>query len=100
MQEPEMSDINQQGVGVSLDAQIVADRNSGWACVIVPKSKELFGTGAAIKVAGTVDGHQFEATMLPIGGGEHMIPIKAATRKVISKDIGDDVHVEITERRS
>lgn len=86
-------------VEVRLDAEIVADANSGWACVVVPDSKERFGTGRAVKVVGTVDGQALQATMLPIGGGRHMVPIKAEIRRSIGKGIGDQVHLEITERR-
>lgn len=81
-------------------AEITADSNSGWACVVVPSSQEQFGTGKPVKVVGLVDGHEIEATMLPIGNGRHMVPIKAAVRKAIAKGIGDQVRLEITGRRS
>ena len=86
-------------VDVTIDAALTADANSGWACVVVPNSQRRFGTGKAIKVRGTVDGHELDATMLPIGGGEHMVPIKAAVRKAIGKGLGDSVRLEITGRR-
>lgn len=79
---------------------IVADRNSGWASVIVPGSAVMLGTGQSVKVGGTIDGHQFEATMLQIGNGEHMIPVKAAVRKAIGKGIGDEVTLVVDRRRS
>jgi pheromone shutdown protein TraB len=37
--------------------------------------------------------------MLPVGGGAHMIPVKAAIRKAINKGVGDTVAVEIDARR-
>lgn len=95
-----MTDIAAQHFDIQLEAEIVTERNSGWACVVVPDSKQIFGTGKAVKISGTVDGLAFDATMLPVGGGLHMIPIKAATRKSLGKGIGDRVHVEITQRRS
>jgi len=95
-----MTDVSNQDIDIRLEAEIVADRNSGWACIVVPDSKRHLGTGTAVKISGAVDEQPFEATMLPIGGGEHMVPIKAALRKAIGKGIGDHVHLEITGRRS
>ena len=85
-------------IDVTITAPITNDRNSGWACVEWPGSREIFGTGAAVKVAGTVDGHPIEASMLPIGGGAHMIPIKAAIRKAIAKGPGDEVTIHLQQR--
>lgn len=79
---------------------IVVDRNSGWASVVVPGSAALLGTGQSVTVGGTIDGHQFEATMLPIGNGEHMIPVKAAVRKAIGKGLGDEVTLVVDRKTS
>lgn len=79
-------------------ATIGRDKNSGWACVSMPDSAERFGTGKAIKVTGTIDDHPLETTMLPTGGGTHMLPVKAAVRKAIGKDVGDHVVVHLTKR--
>ena len=87
-----------QDIDFRLDAVVSKDDNSGWACVSMADSAERFGTGKAIKVTGTVDGHPIEATMLPTGGGTHMLPIKAATRKVIGKGVGDEVSLHLTQR--
>ena len=95
-----MTDIAEQRVDIELEAEIVTERNSGWACVVVPGSKQIFGTGKAVKISGTIDGLAFDATMLPVGDGQHMIPIKAATRKSLGKGIGDRVGIEITQRPS
>ena len=88
-----------QQVDVAMHATITADANSGWACIVVPNPQQQFGTGKAVKIRGTIDGHELEATMLPIGGGEHMVPIKGAVRKAIGKDLGDSVRLQITGRR-
>lgn len=100
MPEIDRHDIAGDDTDVQVEAEIVADPNSGWACVVVPDSKRRFGTGRAMKVAGTIDHHPLEATMLPIGDGKHMVPIKAAIRKAIGKGIGDQVHLVIAERRT
>jgi len=79
-------------------ATLTTERNSGCTCVVVPDSGGSFGTRKPVKVAGTVDGHPFQATLLPIGDGTHMVPLKAALRKVIDKAIGDTVTVHLTQR--
>ncbi|WP_353650377.1 DUF1905 domain-containing protein [Nakamurella sp. A5-74] len=67
----------------------------------VPGSVELLGTGRAVKVAGTLDGHPFEATLMPSGAGLHWLPIRAALTKTIGKaTAGDLVDVLLTHRNS
>lgn len=58
-------------IDATFRANVIADSNSGWPCVQMPDSAEFFGTGKCVKVGGTVDGHDYEATMLPVGGGTH-----------------------------
>jgi hypothetical protein len=72
--------------------------NSGWTCVIWDESADFFGTRKAVKVAGTVDGYEFQATFMPFGDGRHMLPLRAALRKAIGKDIGDTVEVHLKEK--
>ncbi|WP_202614170.1 DUF1905 domain-containing protein [Marisediminicola antarctica] len=36
-----------------------------------------------MKVGGEADGISFEATMMPMGDGTHMVPLKAALRKAL-----------------
>lgn len=87
-----------QAIDFKLDAVISSDDTSGWACVSMTDSAKRFGTGKAIKVVGTIDGHPLGATMLPTGGGTHMLPIKGALRKAIGKGVGDEVSIHLTER--
>lgn len=89
-----------QPIDLSFTAEVIADPNSGWLCVQMPNSAELFGTGKSVKVAGTVDGHDYEASMLPVGGGVHMMPLRAPFRKVLKKGLGDEVVVHLTRRCS
>ena len=77
---------------------ITTERNSGWHCVVMPGSGDFFGTRKAVKVVGTVDDRPLEATMLPIGDGTHMVPLKAALRKTLGKGIGDEVTVHLVTR--
>lgn len=89
-----------QTLDVTFTATVIADSNSGWPCVQMPDSADFFGTGKAVKIGGTVDGHPYEATMLPVGGGIHMMPLRAAFRKLLAKSVGDDVTVRLTDRFS
>lgn len=69
--------------------------------VTVPGSAELLGTRRAVKVAGTIDGHPFTATLMPSGEGPHWLPLKAALRKLIGKDrAGTRVRFHLQERLS
>ena len=80
---------------------IIRETNSGWLCVVMPDSGNFFGTRRPVKIAGTIDGHPFNATMLPMGDGTHMVPIKAALRSTIGKhEPGLDVTVHLAQRLS
>ena len=69
--------------------------------VTVPGSAELFGTRRAVKVAGTVDGHDFTATCMPSGGGPHWLPLRKAICTAIGKDAaGQEVAVHLRQRLS
>jgi hypothetical protein len=69
--------------------------------VTVPGSAELLRTGRAVKVAGTIDGHPFAATLMPSGNGPHWLPIKAALCKLIGKhQAGEQVAFHLDQRLS
>lgn len=70
-----------------------------WTVVVMTDSARVFGTRRPVKVAGTMDGHAFEATLLPLGDGTHILPVKAAVRKAIGKGPGDDVAIHLHQRR-
>ena len=72
----------------------------GWTVVVMPDSGNLLGTRKPVKVGGTIDGHPFAATMLPLGDGTHLIPVKAALRKTIGKQAGAEITIRLTERFS
>lgn len=64
-------------------------------------SAELLGTRRAVKVAGTLDGHPFEATLMPSGAGPHWLPLRAALCTAIGKaDAGEQVTVHLQQRFS
>lgn len=64
-----------------------------------PESAEVLGTRKAVKVAGTLDGHEFTATLMPSGRGPHWLPLRAALCRQIGKSAaGEQVSVHLTQR--
>lgn len=65
--------------------------------VTLPGSADLFGTRRPVKVTGTIDGHQFAATLMPSGKGPHWLPLRAALCRTIGKGTaGDHVTIHLT----
>ena len=91
--------VQDEQINTSFTAPIRRDAGPGaWTIVVMPGSGEFFGTRKPVKVGGTIDGHAFEATLLPMGDGTHMVPIKAALRTAVGKDDGDEVTVHLERR--
>lgn len=74
------------------------DTKGGWTYAVWPDSKKFFGTGGFVKVKGKIDGKPFRASFMAMGNGKQMLPIKLETRKLIGKDVGDEVEVNLEER--
>jgi hypothetical protein len=64
-------------------------------------SDALLGTRRAVKVAGRLDGHPFQATLMPSGSGPHWLPLRAALCKAIGKaNAGEQIEIHLQQRLS
>ena len=92
--------VTPQDIDASFTAPI--EKDGAFATfVTVPGSAELFGTRRAVKVTGTVDGHEFAATCMPSGEGPHWLPLRKAVCTAIGKDAaGQEVAVHLRQRLS
>ncbi|WP_030156728.1 DUF1905 domain-containing protein [Glycomyces sp. NRRL B-16210] len=93
-----MSDPKPQAIDYTFTARIEKD-GSFPTYLTVPGSAELLGTRKAVKVTGTLDGHEFAATLMPSGQGPHWLPVRAALCKAIGKgEAGAEVTVHLSQR--
>jgi Domain of unknown function (DUF1905)/Bacteriocin-protection, YdeI or OmpD-Associated len=79
--------------------QCTMQKMGAWTIVITPLDvKKIFGKNGHVRVKGTIDGCPFDDTsLMPMGTGEHCMPIKADVRKIIRKQAGDIIEISLEE---
>lgn len=82
----------------SFSGKLTKDKPGGWTYLTWPESATFLETRKPVKVKGTIEGHAFEATFLPLGDGTHILPVRAPLLKAIKKQVGDEVEVVLQER--
>jgi Domain of unknown function (DUF1905)/Bacteriocin-protection, YdeI or OmpD-Associated len=60
----------------------------------------IFSVKNRVDIRGTIDGHPFERTLLPLGDGRHYFMLNVKMMKAIHKKMGDEVYIEIEEKEN
>lgn len=81
---------------VEFDTTLVSTDDKGaWTYAVVPDSAAAFGTRRPVRARGRIDDQPVEVTLLPLGDGTHMLPVKASLRALLGKSAGDRVHAHL-----
>ena len=74
---------------------------TGWSYIEIPQevaSKIKPGYKRSFRVKGTLDNHRIERTsLLPMGGGDFIIPVNATIRKALGKRKGAVINASLEE---
>lgn len=93
---------NHTALPAALDARFTADIRKDGAFptyLELVGSDDVLGTRRAVKVTGTLDGHDFAATLMASGAGPHWLPLRKALCATIGKsEAGETVDVHPRQR--
>ena len=71
-------------------------KNASWTFLILPADASAkLPTRGMTTVAGTLEGHRFQATLEPDGQGSHWLKVSRAMRRAADASVGDTVALEI-----
>jgi hypothetical protein len=79
-------------------AKIEKRPDLGWIHVMWTESVSYFGSTKSVKVAGTMDGIEFQTAFLPWGDGTQFLPVSAKLLKAMKKQPGDTIEIYLRER--
>jgi hypothetical protein len=81
-------------MGYEFDGEIrLLEGKIKWNVIYFPYSvKNIFNTNGNVPVIITVDGHEFEHTLLPSRNGHYLV-YNEFIRRVLQKKLGDSVHI-------
>jgi hypothetical protein len=84
-------------VPLSFQATLVRpDQPGAWTYLVVPFDvRQVFGSAAQVRVKGTLGGVSFHSTLLPRGGGTHILVVNKTLRDRTAVKPGDSVQVTI-----
>ncbi len=70
--------------------------DNSWTFIVIPKSvSDTLPRRGRTTVTGTINGHQFQATLDPDGQLGHWLQVDEPLRRAASVRVGDSVHVEL-----
>lgn len=82
---------------VSFEAALVRpDQPGAWTYLVIPFDvRQVFGSAAQVRVTGTLNAERFHSTLLPRGGGTHILVVNKTLRDRARVKPGDTVLVEL-----
>lgn len=82
--------------------KVKMQKMGAWTVAILNiDAKKVFGKAGHIRVKGTIDGVPFDdSSLMPMGTGEHCLPIRLEIRKAIKKEAGASIEIILEEDNS
>lgn len=79
-------------------AELIGDSKVDGAYIVFPYDiREAFGTEGIVKVEATFDGYVYRGILAKMGCAQHIIGVTQEIKKIIGKQVGDEISVTITQ---